>query len=211
MEKKGILSKLARFLAHETGKDQEVLLYALLLVKTSILSYTLLFLFSWVLGVWQWAFAAALTAAIFRVFSGGAHASHPIRCSIIGATVFTTVGALVATFYIPVGNYQFGMILLVVFVISSVIFYIYVPADTPGKPITSQVQRTYLRIISYSLLVVWSAAVYFLFISARDVFAESLIIASLGGLCWQVFTLTPPGYLVFDRFDTFLKLLWKGG
>jgi len=211
MEKDSILPKLARFLASETGKDEEVLLYAMLLVKTTVLSYVLLLLVSWVLGVWQWALAAAVTASVFRVFSGGAHASDPVRCSIIGTTVFTAVGAAAVVYYIPMGNYQFGMLLLAVFVISSIIFYIYVPADTPGKPITSQVQRTYLRIISYSLLVVWSAAVYFLFISARDVFAESLIIASLGGLCWQVFTLTPPGYLVFDRFDTFLKLLWKGG
>jgi len=211
MEKDRILLKMAKTLAHESGKDEEVLLFALRLVKTSVMGYTLLFIVSWIFGVWQYAFAAGITAALFRVFAGGAHASAPIRCSIIGAVVFTSIGLAVNGFYSGMSIYQFAVLLAAVFLVSLYMFYLYVPADTPGKPITSKVQRAYLRVISFSLLVMWSAAVCYVFVNSRALFVEKLVVASVGGLCWQAFTLTPPGYFTFERFDVFLKLIMERG
>jgi len=209
MEKDRILSKVAETLARESGKDEEVLLFALRLVKTSVMSYALLLLISSILGIWQYALVAAITTSVFRVFSGGAHASAPIRCSIIGAVVFTSIGLAVNGLYPGMSFYQFVVLIAAVFLASLYIFYLYVPADTPGKPITSKVQRAYLRVISFSLLVIWSAAVCYVFVNTRALFVEKLIVAGVGGLCWQAFTLTPPGYFTFERFDVFLKLIME--
>ena len=207
MDNDKLTVRLSQVLAQESGQDQEVLLYSLTLLKSSLMGYGLLFLVSFIFGVWQYALVAAVTASLFRVFSGGAHASTPRNCSIIGLTLFTIFG-LIADSIPPIVDRMFltGPILVLV-VLGFVVFYLYVPADTPGKPINSYAQKKYLRGISFSLLVVWSGAVFYGVRTFVGYPLDNYVVATLLGLSWQVFTLTPLGYSFNESLDTFLKFL----
>ena len=205
MEEDRILLKLSENLARESGKDQEVLLYSLRLIKSSIMGYLLLIIVSGIFGVWEYALTAGVTASIFRVFSGGAHSTAPSRCSIIGVIIFTLFG-LTAGFLPPyfLSDNILYLILLTA-AISVVIFYQHAPADTPSKPINSQAQKAYLRAITFGLTAAWTAAALLL----RKMVPSSLIFASATGLLWQAFTTIPVGYSTVGSMDRLLKILME--
>jgi len=208
MANKDLTVRISEFLAEESGKDQEVLLYSLTLVKSALMGYGLLFLVSYIFGVWQYTLIAAVTASIFRVISGGAHASSPMRCSIIGILLFTSFGWMAEM----VGDINRLVVVSLVLILASVsflIFYRYAPADTPSKPINSHAQRKYLRVISFSLLVLWTSTALYSTYSFSGYPYVNYLLAGMLGLAWQVFTLTPLGYTTSHALDTHLKSIME--
>lgn len=203
--------KISYKLAHESGQDQEILLYSLNLIKSSLMGYSLLFLTSYIFGVWRYALTAAVTASVFRIFSGGAHATSAIRCSIIGLTVFTGFGAFAGKI-VDKGRLQaFLVYLLILLLFSFITLYRYAPADTPSKPINSQAQKKTLRLTSFILLASYSVLVLYVSRTSAGNLYINYIAASSLGLGWQMFTLTPWGYSFNHAFDSSLKNLMKGG
>lgn len=211
MDNDTLICKISNWLARESGKDQEVLAYSLTLIKSFISGYGFLFLVSFIFGLWSFALTAAVTASIFRVFTGGAHATTPANCTIIGVFLFTGFGALADNAAFAAEGYFFNLLLVGLFFLSFIVFYRYVPADTPGKPITSQAQKKYLRTISFSLLGLYCVSVYFFVITFSGYPYVNYLVASLLGFSWQVFTLTPLGYSLYHAGDTLLKYFTKGG
>lgn len=205
MTREKLTFRIAEVLAEESGRDQEILLYSLTLVKSSLMGYGSLFLVSYVLGVWKYALIGAITASCFRIFSGGAHATAPLRCSIIGIVIFTGVGFAASIFSGGIGRTG---ILCLIPLLAATAFYIifrYAPADTPGKPIESRAQKKSLRTISLLLLGTWT---FVMMICALRVSSPGIINylgASMLGLSWQVFSLTPQGYSTSHWFDHLLK------
>jgi accessory gene regulator B len=212
MDNDTLIGRISNWLARESGQDQEVLLYGLTLVKSFFLGYGFLLLVSFIFGVWSFSLTAAVTASVFRVFSGGAHASSPIRCTIIGVVLFTGFGALAGSVTYTAEVYPFiTLTFTAIFLLSFIVFYRYAPADTPGKPISSQAQKKYLRTISFSLFGLYCVSV-FLFVNSFSGYPYmNYLTASMLGFFWQVFTLTPLGYSLYHAADSFLKYFTKGG
>lgn len=197
-------NRIAQFIARESGKDEEVILFGLRLFLTSAFGYGFLIVISALLGILQYSLAAAITVSVLRIFSGGAHASSQFRCNLIGIIIYVLLG-----FVAKIAVFTFSPILLyivsAIFLLGVCITFIYVPADTPGKPISSKMQRTYLRAISFMILFAW----FMLLISAYKYkfMTTDLILSSSLGILWQLASLTPPGYKIVGIADSFLKTI----
>lgn len=70
------------------------------------------------------------------------------------------------------------------------------PGDTPARPIVSPTKREKYKKFSFIFIAVWAAAVNLgLTFSGRNApLAAALVLASIGGFWWQIFSITPVGY-----------------
>ncbi len=206
-----LLTRVAAFLARETGRDADVLLFGLRLFWTSFSGYATLIAVGALLGILPHALIAGVTAAVLRVFSGGAHASSPGRCNLIGVTVFVALG-LVVKFHGTLAALALKFLFPGLALIGLAIAYKYVPADTPGKPITSRVQKRYLRAVTFSLLLLWGVGgLLWVLGPLAGIFSPEVVLSMSLGLAWQLFTLTPLGYRVVEGVDSLLKIACREG
>lgn len=201
-QKSSLLDKLSYRLAKESGRDEEVILFGLRLFVASAAGYAALIIIASLLGVLSYALTAAVTASVFRVFSGGAHAFSPVRCSLMGIIIFSALGFL-AKSHPDISSTLLASTFVVISACGLYIIYRYVPAETPGKPISSSMQRRYLRTTSFSLLIIWSIAGAWLLNS--PVIDSRILLSSCAGLAWQLLSLTPFGFKVVGGIDTTLK------
>lgn len=208
MSNSKFLERVAFYLANESGRDAEVILFGMRLFFTSASGYVALIILASLLGILPYALAAAITASVFRIFSGGAHASSPLRCNLIGVGVFLTLGFISDLF-----SYTHLLVYVPVFIaiIGIYIIYQYVPAETPGKPVSSQVQRKYLRAISFALLSLWSIICFLRLSEPGEFFKTKMVLASCFGMAWQLFTLTPLGFKVVGGINSMLKYFMERG
>ncbi|MCL6614023.1 MAG: accessory gene regulator B family protein [Firmicutes bacterium] len=140
------------------------------------------------------ALAASLTGALMRAASGGAHLGRPGRCILVSTLLALGLGwagRAAAPFFIPPVS---TILVLATAAAGMVVLFLYAPADTPAKPIPVP-QRRVLRAASLALLGAWLIALLVL-PSGRDLPA-----ASLFGLLWQIFTITPAGYRLYHVLD----------
>lgn len=207
---KNPINKIAYYLATESGRDEEVILFGFRLFLTTLLGYASLIIISLWLNILPYTLPAAITTSAFRIFSGGAHASSQIRCSTIGLIIFIPLGYLIKLSFTNVLP-SLSYLLIFMALLGMYITYKYVPADTPGKPITSKVQRTYLRAISFTLLFIWFIISIYLLKYQTNIFLSQTIYASSLGLFWQLITLTPFGYQVYEILDHILIIIteWR--
>lgn len=204
MDGSRLLNRAAHYIANESGRDVEIILFGMRLFATSVSGYIALIVIALLLGILPYVLAAAVTASVFRIFSGGAHASTPLRCNLIGVSVFSVFGYLVKVYFHT--NYtSLTFIPIIIFLVGLYVIYRYVPAETPGKPVSSQLQRRYLRIISFSLLTVWDIISLWELSSAAETIERKMVLSSCLGMAWQLFTLTPLGYRVVGKIDALLK------
>lgn len=180
--------------------DTDVLRYSLAVYSTTIFGYAAIVLAAWPFGVVDLALVSVVTASLFRIFSGGAHASTSRNCILGGMVVFTLLGILTKHLEASFSLLLITTICAALFAVWSV--YKYAPADTPGKPITTKQKKCKLRRHSFMYLVGWSIA-SFLYITG-DLNGKYLLASALG-IIWQGFSLTPSGYRMVGFIDT----LWK--
>lgn len=178
-------------------------MFGMRLFFTSASGYVALIILASLLGILPYALAAAITASIFRIFSGGAHASSPLRCNLIGVSVFLVIG-LVTEKCSFAGSIA-GNITIIITLFGMYIVYTYVPTETPGKPISSQIQRKYLRIISFFMLAIWCIASLWELNYTTGIYEKKIVLSSCLGMSWQLFTLLPLSYRVVGKMDTLLK------
>ncbi|MDS1030259.1 accessory gene regulator B family protein [Bacillota bacterium LX-D] len=199
------LEKLSNYLAEESGRDQEVILYGLQILSSVLMGYVFLIIISWALGIFVPVITAALTSSIFRAFSGGAHASSKLRCSIIGLLILIPIGFCAKYTYVaiyPLINY----IVLFVVLCGIYVIYKYVPADTPQKPINSTLQKKVLKTVSMVLFMIWIIVCFLLSNKTNNPFVALLVYASTLGMFWQLVSVTPWGYKFVDNIDHILQL-----
>lgn len=182
--------------------DTDVLRYSLAVYSTTVIGYAAIILAAWPFGVVGLALISVVTASLFRIFSGGAHASVSRNCILGGAVIFTLLGILAKHL-----DASFSVLLLTT--ISAAIFagmsvYKYAPADTPGKPITTKQQKSKLRRYSFIYLACWFMVAVLSFAGIFNIKGEYLFASALG-ILWQGFSLTPSGYCVVGVIDK----LWK--
>ncbi len=203
-----LIAQQAHLLAEEVGLDsnqEQVVQYSITILTTTVFGYLAIAIGGLLTGALLPALIAACSASLLRVFSGGAHASTPVRCVLIGAVIFASLGWLSRV--IPANWFPF---LLGVIVLSAIIFLgLFAPADTPGKPIASKMQRKWLKLLSYSIFFGWSGLIWSLLGSGN--FSTELIAASMLGMFWQTFSITPLGYWAIHLLESLLELLTGKG
>lgn len=171
----------------------EVITFGYRLFAYSVMGYILIIVSSSILGIVQPTLVAAITASVFKAFSGGVHASSQKRCVIIGAIIFNLLGLITTVFIIHISWSLLKWISATVFLLTLITFIIYAPADSPGKPITTKVKINKLKRLSIGLLIIWGILTYFAFKGIINIDVQDVLASTLG-LAWQGMSLWPITY-----------------
>lgn len=205
-------NNIATKLATELNLDKdnkEIIAYGAFTFFQMIYSIALVVVFGYVFGVGPEALTISFVASILRKYSGGAHATSPGRCAIIG-TIVCIGQVLLFKFILDLGL-DLNIILLLellVFIWSYYIVYKLAPVDSIAKPIRKKEKRIRLKKGSIIILSIYLIVTLFIMILYMNKENESLPIYALsicGGIAWQVFTLTKSGHLILHKIDAFLK------
>lgn len=145
---------------------------------------------AWWMGITSYVLAVLVPSSLLRLVSGGAHCSTFLRCLVLSLAIMIGFGQLAAKIMIS----QSLLYALIVFLAASGVYTIHnwVPADTPAKPIVSTRKRAMYRKISYIYMAIWTVAMSGLTSWGESV--SGVAFASIGGVGWQIFSITPAGY-----------------
>lgn len=188
--------KIINILDNELGLSEdeiEVITFGYRLFVYSIFGYACIILLASLLGTLTATLTAAITASLFRIFSGGVHASSQKKCAVTGMIIFNLLGLLATVYYNTISWYWLKGFSGLTFIIALVSFILYAPADTPGKPISTKVQRNKLKSISIILLVIWLVFINFVLKGETNIY-KLYLFASTIGLAWQSVSLWPSTY-----------------
>lgn len=190
--------------------QEEIIAYGAFNLIQTVWCILLVLLFGAIFNVTVKAFIVSFIISVLRKYSGGAHASSPNRCALIGAVV--SVGlALFIRYLNGFINFQVTIAMgIITFLLSYYIIYRYAPVDSPAKPIVKEITRQKMKKKSFFVLNLLGAIVIVFLFSYLLFRKESLlpIVACIYlGVLWQVVTLTPKGCLVLLKIDIFLKYL----
>ena len=189
----------------------EVIRYGLFAIIQTSISILASILFGLLFGVLIPALIISFVAVLLRKYSGGAHSQTPEGCAVIG-TVISVGGA----YSLSCMRWNIQILLSLgsfLFLISIIIVYRLAPVDSKAKPIRKAEKKQKLKkrsifILSSYLLIV----VVMLYLDNNTEYEDLLLYIAciLGGIGWQVFTLTSWGHLTIAKVDLlFNKLLKK--
>jgi accessory gene regulator B len=203
MEK--FISQQSRWLAQGAGLNstqEEIIKYSITVLSTTVFGYLAISLVGMLIGFPVLSLVAVFSTSLLRMFTGGAHASTPLRCVLIGAVIFPALGWISS--FIPL--YSLAYLFILTVIAGTLLIGQYAPADTPGKPIESKIKRRTLKMISFSLLYIWTGFMWYLLAQGK---ITSFFTASVLGILWQVFSITPWGYRILETFEAFINLIVK--
>lgn len=204
-----ICKKISDNIAQELNLDDDkrsVINYGIFAFIQMGVCIALVIVFGIIFNVAIEALIVSFTISILRKSSGGAHATSPERCAIIGTIVGVGMGLI--SKYINAG---FSLVILggsIAFIWSYYIIYKLAPVDSLAKPIKSiekriRLKKSSMMILSVYLIIVIINILYFYFKRNSGILVYSLCIYM--GLLWQVFSLTKYGHLVIGKLDKLFK------
>ncbi|ATW24584.1 accessory gene regulator ArgB-like protein [Candidatus Formimonas warabiya] len=140
-------STSAKFISKQARLDEEqeqVIAYAIEGLLLSVTGFASIVFVGALFGAALPALIAGLSGGVLRKFSGGAHASSPLRCIIFGALGYGSL-AVIAKYLSKVMVVNNGYLLLAL-IICLLIVVIYAPVDCAAKRIKSPVLRKRLKL-----------------------------------------------------------------
>ena len=200
------LTRAAEYLQEQLGLSQdetEVILYGLQVLTYSLAGILTICLMGWLLGCFWATIAVALTAAMLRLVSGGAHSRSPLLCNILGMIVAPFLAKLAVYAAPQISAVMLFVIVLLGALLSLVVIYGLAPVDSPGKPITAEQERRKFKYLSIALTSLITLGQITLLLAGN---APALVLAVSLGTWWQAFTLTGAGHRFASIVDNlFLK------
>jgi accessory gene regulator B len=204
-----ICKRISDNVAQELNLDDDkrsVINYGIFAFIQMGICIALVIVFGLIFNVVIEALIVSFTISILRKSSGGAHATSPERCAIIGTIVGVGMGLI--SKYI---NVSFSLVILggsIAFIWAYYIIYKLAPVDSIAKPIKNiekiiRLKKSSMMILSVYLIIVITEILYFYFMRNSNVLIYSLCIYM--GMLWQVFSLTKYGHLVIGRLDKLFK------
>lgn len=187
------------------ANQEAILRFSIHVITSAIFSLGLALVVGLLLGTFTNVLIIALTTAIFRSFSGGAHSSTMFGCAIYGTAIMNTLG-IIAKYTHP-DKGILSIIILITFLFAFWSINKYAPADTPGKPITTKVKRQKLRKLSFLTLFIWCGICITWYTGFTKFYV--LVYSSALGVLWQSFSLTDWGYALLHHLDRALQMIKK--
>ena len=204
-----ILSKfLSNKLQSELQLDDEkksIIEYGIYAFMQMFISVFLVAILGYLFNVFIESLIISFVGAILRKYSGGAHASTALNCSIIGVILTVMPSYIISKYY-----YNVNWIILIGIIcctISYIIIYKLAPVDSPNKPIKKlekikKLKRGSIVIFTvYMVIVIFNIILYY--ITKNNIFLVYSLCIYIGAL-WQVFTLTKYGHIVVNIIDSLL-------
>lgn len=204
-----LLSKnISNYLKRELNLDEDkrsIIEYGIFSLCHILISILLVVIFGLIFNVIIEALIISFTIAVLRKFSGGAHASTPVNCSVYGILISIIPACIIKN--INLNSIYIFIAGVLIYIISFKIIYKLAPVDSPNKPIKKKekikrLKRGSIIILSiYMILVFINISIYYI----KDI--NSLLVYSsciYVGILWQVFTLTKYGHIIVNKIDSLL-------
>ncbi len=196
-----MLARLARIIGDHLavslelpGEAAERAAFALEILMLDVLTIGCILLAAWATGLFWPALAATITAAAMRALAGGAHSESPYVCILMSTFLALACGFL-GRWLAPFLTTRLTVILVGVIALAGMaVLSRYAPADTPAKPIPPA-QAEVLKRLSLALLALWAAGCLLLPLG------PVLRGASIGGISWQLLSVTPTGSMIVRSLD----------
>ena len=181
----------------ELDEDKtEVIEYSLISLFLLLFTLLLIIAICWILGVLREGLTAALTMAILRSVTGGAHLGSPWRCVIVSTILPAGFGYLSRHFasFIP----ERAMLCFLIILLIWGLYYIirYAPVESEAKPIRPERRFIYRR-LGIGIAIVWAVLAFVLLYFK----ANGILLASICAFAWQILTLTPCGFQIYNQLS----------
>lgn len=206
-----IAAKVSKTLDLDTDKE-EILAYGAFSILQTLWSVSLVMIFGAVLNVFWEAIIISTSGAMLRKYSGGAHATSPNRCAIIG--VIMSVGsALILSRLLGYLDLKYAYLYsFITFGISYYTIYKYSPVDSPNKPIVREETKKSLRKASFYMIhifVIVIVVIYIFYFRKQNNILLMFILSICTGILWQDITLLPLGHNLIAQIDILLKNIFS--
>ncbi|MEX1307869.1 MAG: accessory gene regulator B family protein [Eubacteriales bacterium] len=201
--------KLADKVSAELDYDQdrkEVVAYGAYAIMQLAFSILMIVVFGIIFDVLVEALVITASGAILRRYTGGAHASSPNICVVVG-TVVCIGFALLSTLTIFVDFWLIVALVLSVYLISFWLINRFAPVDSENKPISEKRKPAMKRggmILNGIYLLLNTGIIMGAAVSGNQKWLVFSVCIALGVL-WQVFSITPVGGVWLGKLDRLLS------
>lgn len=204
----------AKLLLNVDDNKEEIIIYGAINLFQIIFSILWVIIIGLLFGVLYEALLFSITSSILRKYSGGVHASSPIRCIIIGTTLAVIAGISVDNIFYKIDMTIVMAIIIVFIAFAFIIIARNAPVDSIKKPITNIAIKKSLKRKSIIVIFVFSVIIIILCVLSKKYSELYYIkfIESIGlGVVWQSSTLTQNGISFLNKVDFVLKYIFEGG
>lgn len=188
---KSLAHYIAKKITYESSNKRsfDIVAYGLEVFLNISFQLILLFVIGYMLNCIAAVMLASLSAIVLRSLTGGTHCTSFYKCTLLSCVVFSIIGILSQTVYLNI-NFLIIICLIMILLIVAI-------APVSSRNWTHS-NRIYFKIAS-SILVL-------LVLVLHNYIKDDLIVAITLGLAWQVFTITPVGFLTISKIDHFLSI-----
>lgn len=198
----------ARIVLKVDEKNEKIIVYGAIGLIQILWSILWTILIGILFGVVYEALLFSIIVGILKRYSGGAHASSPGRCIVIGVTAATASGLLI---HLLTNMQVVGFITILGILCFSTSFFIIAkkaPVDSSSKPIRSAKMRYRLnrtsKIILICYTIVMLSVLFFYKVSSNQCYLSIYMCIGLA-ILWQTITLTNCGIKILNRIDSILN------
>ncbi|MCY6960630.1 accessory gene regulator ArgB-like protein [Clostridium brassicae] len=216
-----LIEKLSNALAENISSslnlddnNKQIIAYGAFSFFQTLWAILFIVILSFLFNVLLEALILSFTASFLRKYSGGAHATSPNRCALIGGIIFTLLGLFVDKFSLIINIKNTSFLILISFLFSYLIVYKLAPVDSTAKPIKKEKTRRRLKkksILLISLLLVLSIILLSFYHKFQMSHLLIIVQCICLGLAWQSFTLTSVGHLLIRYIDLSIKNIFSRG
>lgn len=183
------------------NEEREIVEYGLKVFLSEVFSLSILFIVLFVTGLIKTGMSILIAAGVLRKFSGGAHCSSPMRCTILGVMTVPLFAFSVERLLI-FGENKLLAAAVCLFVLNLFTCLKYAPADSPQKPINEVPKKRLKRGALLLILITSSVLIAGYFSHYIDI---SFLLAVSAGFFYQSITLTPAGYRFTAAMDRLMQ------
>lgn len=148
-------------------------------------------------------------SAILKRYSGGVHASSPMRCTIIGVSMCMGLALTTKTLVNSLNDVNLLLCLLIAISTCYYVLYKRCPIGSKQKPLKNENKRILLRKKSFNIMNLYSFIVLVLFIADKFFkynLLKTIYISIIFGALIQIFSLSKFGGKVLSSIDNILNI-----
>lgn len=206
-----MIGKKSRENLNIDSEREEIIVYGAINLMQTINSIIWVAIFGILTDTLYESLTFSISACILRKYSGGGHASSPMRCAIIGALTAVVSGILIDRFLYNMSYKLFILLSLIIVIISLLIIIRKAPVDSIEKPIRNELKKIF-KVKSIIVILIYSVVISSLIIVSQiysEVVFKKISECILLGTLWQCTTLTEFGRKMIVGMDSILKVLRK--
>lgn len=180
-----------------------VIAYGLTAIFQILAIFLIITVIGMLFGFWMESTIIFLGVGILRKSTGGAHSSTIGGCLIISVLSIVILSALSRyAFSLSINVWINIVISVMVFGICLIVFYLFVPVDSPNKPIVKSEKIKRLRRQSFVILTIgFLLSIACVFLTDRQERFYSIASSIRLAMLWQMFTLTKVGASFIHKID----------